>query len=95
MCCKTVICMVRHTFDCNVPACAHQVPDARRLARLQLEAQLHYRLGNNKQAIKVYRELFTTHKVGGGCCHGLLAARADLIIVLRQPSCMRPALKPS
>lgn len=39
------------------------VPDARRLARLQLEAQLHYRLGDNKQAIKVYRELFQTHKV--------------------------------
>lgn len=40
-----------------------RVPDARRLARLQLEAQLQYRLGNNKQAIKVYSELFQTHKV--------------------------------
>lgn len=39
------------------------MPDARRLARLQLEAQLQYRLGNNKQAIKVYSELFQTHKV--------------------------------
>jgi hypothetical protein len=33
------------------------------VSRLQLEAQLHYRLGDNKQAITVYQELFQKHKV--------------------------------
>ena len=43
--------------------CMLQVPDEQRLPRLQLEAQLHYRLGDNKQAIRVYQELYQKHKV--------------------------------
>jgi len=33
------------------------------VARLQLEAQIQYRLGNNKDAIRLYSELFQQHKV--------------------------------
>ena len=35
----------------------------RAVARLQLEAQVQYRLGNNKDAIQLYSQLFQQHKV--------------------------------
>lgn len=55
------------------------MPEGRRLARLQLEAQLHCRLGDNKQAIEVYRELFETHKVCEDIsCHDLISTCALL-----------------
>lgn len=39
------------------------VDDDRRLARLQLEAQLHYKLGNYEAASNLYQSLFRDHKV--------------------------------
>lgn len=33
-------------------------------AKLQLQAQIHYRLGNVAQAIALYSELFQQHEVG-------------------------------
>mmetsp|Transcript_5293 Transcript_5293/g.15184 ORF Transcript_5293/g.15184 Transcript_5293/m.15184 type:complete len:701 (-) Transcript_5293:233-2335(-) len=39
------------------------VDGARRQARLQLEAQLHYKLGDYAAAIRIYGELFKEHKV--------------------------------
>lgn len=33
------------------------------VARAQLEAQLHYRMGHNSDAIRVYHQLFKEHKV--------------------------------
>ena len=35
----------------------------RAVARLQLEAQIQYRRGNNKDAIQLYSQLFQQHKV--------------------------------
>ncbi len=32
---------------------------------MQLEAQIQYRLGNNEEAIRIYSDLFRTHKVEG------------------------------
>ena len=39
------------------------------MARLQLEAQIQYRLGNNKEAIRLYSELFQQHKVPSFICY--------------------------
>ena len=52
------------------------------MQRLQLEAQLHYRLGDNKQAIRVYQELYQKHKVG---LQSIMQHRLDLCI------CWHPA----
>jgi hypothetical protein len=39
------------------------VAPEREVARLQLEAQLLYRMGKNREAIIVYSRLFQEHKV--------------------------------
>ena len=46
-------------------------PD-RAVARLQLEAQLQYRLGSPKEAIRSYSQLFQAHGVEGMEVRGLL-----------------------
>ena len=45
------------------------------VARAQLEAQLHYRMGRNSDAIRVYHQLFKEHKVPQHepCCAALVA----------------------
>jgi len=43
-----------------------QQPEDRSVARLNLQAQLHYRMGSSAEAIRIYHQLFKDYKVP--CC---------------------------
>ena len=53
-------------------ATVQQQPDDRSIARLNLQAQLHYRMGSTAEAISIYHQLFKDHKV---LRHSALQAR--------------------
>ncbi|CAL5219381.1 g1203 [Coccomyxa viridis] len=44
-------------------AAVQQNPEDRAVARLNLQAQLHYRMGGSAEAIRIYHQLFKDHKV--------------------------------
>ena len=44
-------------------AAVQQNPEDRAVARLNLQAQLHYRMGGSSEAIRIYHQLFKDHKV--------------------------------
>ncbi len=44
-------------------AAVQQHADERAVARLTLQAQLHYRMGSSAEAIRIYHQLFKEHKV--------------------------------
>ena len=44
-------------------AAVQQHPEDRAVARLNLQAQLHYRMGSSAEAIRLYHQLFKDHKV--------------------------------
>jgi hypothetical protein len=50
------------------------VPEERAAAALQLQAQLHFRLGNDQQCVAAYQQLVQAHKVRGPLGLGLTRA---------------------
>lgn len=54
-------CLYRRSKLPEALAALKEVPADKEVARLQLEAQIHYRLGDNKEAIALYSELFRSH----------------------------------
>lgn len=56
-------CLYRSARFAEALAALEAVPEDRAVARLQLEAQLFYRMGRNAEAISAYSELFQKHKV--------------------------------
>jgi signal recognition particle subunit SRP72 len=53
--------LYRHGSPQDAIAALSSVPQEREADRLQLEAQLRYRMGDTKQAIDLYRQLFAQH----------------------------------
>jgi len=53
--------LYRHGSSQDAIVALSSVPPEREAARFQLEAQLRYRMGDTKQAIDLYRQLFAQH----------------------------------
>lgn len=70
-------CLYRDNRFQDSLAALTDVDDARHAARLQLEAQLQYRMGNIPAAIDLYKQLFQQHKIDSTEVHtNILAALA-------------------
>lgn len=54
--------LYRHGSPQDAISALSSVPPEREADRLQLEAQLRYRMGDTKQAINLYRQLFAQHQ---------------------------------
>ena len=62
---RQAYCLYRSARFAEALGALTAVPEERAVARLQLQAQLCYRMGRYADAIAAYSELFQKHKVRG------------------------------
>jgi len=62
---RQAYCLYRSARFAKALGALAAVPEERAVARLQLQAQLCYRMGRYADAIAAYSELFQKHKVRG------------------------------
>lgn len=66
-------------------AAVQQQPDDRTVARLNLQAQLHYRMGSSAEAIGIYHQLFKDHKVAWQTLYSYPNSSAESAITQHAP----------